>query len=47
MEDRAYSLAETYSRDGNVTYHCYWVDVDGSQAVPVVQNGQDKEPSTR
>jgi hypothetical protein len=30
-------------RDTSTGYHVYRADIDGSEAVPVVQDGQDKE----
>src|SRR6266436_1377860 len=35
--------AETYKSDPDATYDVYRADVDGSEAVPVVRDGQDRE----
>ena len=41
--DGAAEYRETHQRDSARTYDVYRADINGSEAVPVVQDGQDEE----
>ncbi|HEV8502954.1 MAG TPA: hypothetical protein VGR63_15370 [Casimicrobiaceae bacterium] len=40
---REYELIGRNPNDTSTGYHVYRADIDGSEAVPVVHNGQDRE----
>jgi hypothetical protein len=41
--DGSYTYCEVYENTASKTYDVYRVDIDGSEIIPVVRDGQDQE----